>query len=111
MSTHTLKSEFKRRRYGLDKLEKKKTSCCPETVSQPGNCVATRKLGRDQKKLCRDQKTWSQPGNCVVARKLGRDQEIFSLPGNLVATQKTIATRKLGRDLKTVSRPKKPCRN
>ena len=36
--------------------------------SRPGNCVATRKLGRDQK-------TWSRSGDCVATRKLGRDQK------------------------------------
>ena len=67
-STHTPKSELKQRSYGPDKLEKKnqllsrklvatrKLSCNQKTRSRPENLVATRKLCRDQKNLCRDQK-------------------------------------------------------
>ena len=58
-STHTPKSELKRRSYSPDKLEKKN-----QLLS--GKFVATRKL-------CHDQKTWSRPGHCVATRKLGCD--------------------------------------
>ena len=59
MSTHTPKSELKWRSYGPDKLEKK-------------NQFVVWKIS-STRKLCRDQKTWSRPGNCVATRKLGRD--------------------------------------
>ena len=73
-STHTPKSELKRRSYGPDKLEKK-------------NQLLSRKLVATRK-WCRDQKIWprprngvatkklvSRPGDCVAIRKLGRDQK------------------------------------
>ena len=68
-STHTPKSELKRRSYGPDKLEKKNKllsrNCCDQASCHD------QKLGRDQK-------------TCVATKKLSR-------PGNLVATKKTVS--------------------
>ena len=86
-STHTPKSELKRRSYGPDKLEKKnkllsrncrdQASCHnQETWSRPQKLcrdqknVATRKLGRDLKKLCRDQLAMSQPKTLEKPKKV-----------------------------------------
>ena len=53
------------RQVGVEKhVDVQKLSRDKEIVLQPGNCVATRKLGRDQKNrvatslLCCDQKCW-----------------------------------------------------
>ena len=73
-STHTPKSELKRRSYGPDKLEKKN-----QLLSR--KLVATRKI-------------MSRPENLVATRKLGRDQEIVSRPENLVATKNAAETSK-----------------
>ena len=72
-STHTPKSELKRRSYGPDKLEKKN-----QLLSR--NLVAT-------KKLCPNQKTVSRPKNLVATRKLCRDQETWSRPKKTVLRQ------------------------
>ena len=78
-STHTPKSELKRRSYGPNKLEKKNQLLSRKLVAtrklcrDQKNCVATRKLGRDKK-------------NCVVTRK------IVSRPENLVATKNAAET-------------------
>ena len=60
-------------------VREKKTSCCPENMSRPGNGVATRKFGRDQEIV-------SRPKN------LCRDQEIVSRPENLIATKNAAET-------------------
>ena len=73
-STHTPKSELKRRCYGPDKLEKKN-----QLLSR--KLVATRKLCRDQKNFAATRKLGRYPKNCVATRK------IVSLPENLVATK------------------------
>ena len=83
-STHTPKSELKRRSSGPDKLERKN-----QLLSR--KLVATRKLCRDQKTWSRPS-FWSRPGNWVVTRKLGQDQKTWSRPENLVATKNAAKT-------------------
>ena len=78
-STHTPKSELKRRSYGLDKLEKKN-----QLLSR--KLVATRKLCRDQKNCVATRKVGHHQKNCVATRK------IVSLPENLVVTKNAAKT-------------------
>ena len=90
-STHTPKSELKRRNYGPDKLEKKnqllskncrdQASCHDqETWSRPKKLcrdqktVATKKLGRDQKKLCHNQLAVPRP---KTLEKTKKDQKLI----------------------------------
>ena len=79
------KSELKQRSYGPDKLEKK-------------NQLLSRKLVA-ARKLCRDQKTWSRPGNCVTTRKLGRDLKKIVETQFVVLRPKTLQKPKKGRKL------------
>ena len=79
-STHTPKSELKRRSYGPGKLEKK-------------NQLLSRKLVATWKWCC-DQKIWSLPRNCVATRKLGRDLK------KIVATSLLFCDQKRCRNLK-----------
>ena len=66
-STHTPKSELKRRSYGPDKLEKKNRLLS-------GKYVATRKYVTTRK-VCRDQESMSRPGKYVATRRICRDQK------------------------------------
>ena len=78
-STHTPKSELKRRSYDLDKLEKK-------------NQLLSRKLCRDQEtvlrpeNLCHDQETMWRLGDCVATRRLCRDQKTCVATKNAAET-------------------------
>ena len=58
-STHTPKSELKRRSYGPESW-RRKTGCGQESMSRLGEYVATRKYGATRR-VCCDQESMSRP--------------------------------------------------